>query len=87
LSLEFGVDVAAMQCAIQLRVCNADSKAKAVVCNAKRIGGEAGKLEVQLERVVGRGRQRRRSIERWRREIWGGRTGRESGSACVDSRA
>ena len=58
LSLEFGVDVVAMQCAIQLRVCNADSMAKAIVRNTKRIGGKAGKLEVQLEWVVGRGRQR-----------------------------
>jgi hypothetical protein len=47
-----------MQCAIQLRVCNADSMAKAIVRNTKRIGGKAGKLEVQLEWVVGCGRQR-----------------------------
>ena len=42
-----------MRCQIQLRVCNASSKAKALMRNARRIGWKACKLEVQLEWVVG----------------------------------
>ena len=33
-----------MRCQIQLRVCNASSKAKALVRNARRIGWKAGEL-------------------------------------------
>jgi hypothetical protein len=47
-----------MPLVVQLRVCNANLKADTAVRNARRIGWKAGKLEVQLEWVVGCGRQR-----------------------------
>jgi hypothetical protein len=63
--------VVAMSFVVRLRVCNASSKAKALVRNAGRMGWKAGELRSATRAsrwgAVDSGR---RSIERWRRAVW-----------------